>query len=179
MIIFIVAGRRQFFARDIQFDAVEAFGLVARCDALEGGDEITLGLARARHLKMPRAVLARQEAIVLHRQRIFGEGPKFYRAAHTMGGADPGDADVRGHSRLPTRYADFAAASACALRSLRGTAFSGLLRLSRFFTPAASRKRSTRSDGWAPLASQVFSLSMSSFSRSALSFGISGLKWPR
>src|SRR6202171_1815781 len=58
-----------------------------------------------------------------------------------------------------------AAASALALRSLRGTAFSGLLREGRFATPAASRKRRTRSDGCAPLPSQALTLSISSFSR--------------
>ena len=52
-------------------------------------------------------------------------------------------------------------------------------RVSRFLTPAASRKRITRSDGCAPLASQALTLSMSSFSRVSLSFGSSGLKWPR
>src|ERR1700716_4532188 len=53
-----------------------------------------------------------------------------------------------------------AAASALALRSLRGRAFSGLLRAARLTTPAASRKRDTRSDGCAPLASQALVLSM-------------------
>src|SRR6476661_477276 len=42
--------------------------------------------------------------------------------------------------------AAFAASSSLALRSLRGTAFSGLLRFGRFMMPAASRKRMTRSD---------------------------------
>src|ERR1700750_491793 len=95
-----------------------------------------------------------------------------------MRGADTRDADLRGHRGFPEAYA-FAAASACALRSLRGTAFPGWLRFSRFLTPAASRKRITRSDGCAPLASHALSLSMSTLSRSALSLGISGLKWPR
>src|SRR5213078_5300675 len=75
-------------------------------------------------------------------------------------------------------YAVLAAASAWALRSLRGTAFSGLLRAVRFATPAASRKRDTRSEGCAPLASQALTLSISSFSRASLSFGSSGLKCP-
>src|SRR4051794_24385604 len=73
-------------------------------------------------------------------------------------------------------YAVLAAASAAALRSLRGTAFSGLLRASRLTTPAASRKRVTRSDGCAPLASQALTLSISSLRRASLSFGSSGLK---
>src|SRR5262249_30412236 len=72
--------------------------------------------------------------------------------------------------------AGLAAASACALRSLRGTAFSGLLRFSRFLTPAASRKRITRSEGCAPLASHDLTLSMSSLSRFSSSLGSSGLK---
>ena len=61
-------------------------------------------------------------------------------------------------------------------RSLRGTARSGLLRFSRFITPASSRKRSTRSVGNAPLASQALTFSKSSLRRSVLSFGNSGLK---
>src|SRR5262249_56902693 len=40
-----------------------------------------------------------------------------------------------------------AAASALALRSLRGSARSGLLRAGRLRAPAASRKRAMRSDG--------------------------------
>src|SRR6202048_5475116 len=58
-----------------------------------------------------------------------------------------------------------AAASALALRSLRGRAFSGLLRAARLTTPAASRKRDTRSDGCAPLAGHALVLSMSSLRR--------------
>src|SRR5215468_5976480 len=72
--------------------------------------------------------------------------------------------------------AALAAASALALRSLRGTARSGLLRTGRLRTPAASRKREIRSDGVAPLASQLLAFSISNLSRSALSFGMSGLK---
>src|SRR6516164_7521784 len=68
------------------------------------------------------------------------------------------------------------AASSCALRSLRGIARTGLLRFSRFMTPAWSRKRSTRSVGSAPLASHALTLSRSSLSRSVFSFGNSGLK---
>src|ERR1700730_13543163 len=69
-----------------------------------------------------------------------------------------------------------AASSARALRSLRGTARTGLLLGERLTTPAASRKRSTRSVGCAPLASQVFARSRSSLMRSGFSFGSSGLK---
>src|SRR5580704_17420711 len=70
------------------------------------------------------------------------------------------------------------AASSLALRSLRGTAFYGLLRLVRFITPAASRKRITLSEGCAPLAFQALAFSRSHFSRSVFSFGNSGLKQP-
>src|SRR5712671_6889740 len=72
--------------------------------------------------------------------------------------------------------AALAAASALALRSLRGTARSGLLRAARLRTPAASRKRKIRSDGVAPLASQLLAFSTSNLRRCALSFGRSGLK---
>src|SRR6478609_5018843 len=83
----------------------------------------------------------------------------------------PRDEAATDHS-VADRYAAgaaagaFAASSARALRSLRGTAFSGLLRFSRLATPAASRKRITRSDGCAPFTIQLFTLSMSSLSRS-------------
>src|SRR6185312_12559491 len=69
-----------------------------------------------------------------------------------------------------------AASSAWTLRSLRGIAFSGLLRFSRFSTPAASRKRETRSDGCAPFFIQAWAFSTSNLRRSAFSFGSSGLK---
>src|SRR5450759_2208497 len=70
------------------------------------------------------------------------------------------------------------ASSRAALRSLRGIAFSGLLRFSRFLMPAASRKRMTRSDGCAPFFIQACALSRSNLSRSVFSFGSSGLKKP-
>src|SRR5262249_56024427 len=84
------------------------------------------------------------------------------------GGPPAGAADLAAAAAL-------AASSACALRCLRGTARIGLLRFSRFITPAWSRKRSTRSVGNAPLASQALTLSRSSLRRSVLSFGNSGL----
>src|SRR5580692_9736621 len=140
---------------------------------------MVLGLSRMRHFELTGAVLGPKRPVGLHGQRVFGKGPQLHRAAHAMRGADPGDADRRGHARPPLiAYAVLAAASACALRSLRGTAFSGFLRGVRLATPAASRKRITRSDGCAPLASQDLTLSMSSLSRASLSFGSSGLKWP-
>ena len=71
--------------------------------------------------------------------------------------------------------AALARASARTLRSLRGSARSGLLRTGRLRTPAASRKRKIRSDGVAPLSSQLLAFSISNLSRSALSLGISGL----
>src|ERR1700726_1050879 len=198
VVIFILVGGRQFFARDVEFDAVEALGVLAGCDAFQRRDQMAFCLARGRDLKGTRAVLGHQRSVSLHRQRVFGKSPELYRAAHAMRGADPGDADLCRHRRAPSAYflaaaaaaaaavlaaaaeavAAVAAASALALRSLRGNARSGLLRAGRFATPAASRKRKTRSDGCAPLPSQALTLSMSSFSRASLSFGSSGLKWP-
>ena len=49
MVIFVIVGRGQFFARDIEFDAVEFFGVVAGRDALEGRDQMVFGLAGVRH----------------------------------------------------------------------------------------------------------------------------------
>ncbi|ODN69197.1 hypothetical protein A6302_03507 [Methylobrevis pamukkalensis] len=74
-----------------------------------------------------------------------------------------------------------AAASAAAVRSLAlapGSAFFGLLRAGRLAMPAASRKRITRSVGWAPWAIQCLARSTSSTTRSALSLASSGLKVP-
>src|SRR5262249_1629779 len=56
-----------------------------------------------------------------------------------------------------------------------GFAFSGLLCLMCFKSPASARKRCTRSEAVAPLPSQVFAFSRSSFRRSAWSLGRSGL----
>jgi len=65
------------------------------------------------------------------------------------------------------------------LRSLRGTAFSGLLARGALGDACGIEgKRIKRSDGCAPLASHDLTLSMSSFSRASLSLGSSGLKWP-
>src|SRR4051794_16733225 len=75
---------------------------------------------------------------------------------------------------LPSAGAAAAAARSCAF--FFGFAFSGLLRVSRFITPASSRKRATRSVGSAPFAIQAFTLSRSTLRRSLLSFAISGLK---
>src|SRR5215510_14849316 len=72
--------------------------------------------------------------------------------------------------------AAFAASSSLAFRSLRGIAFSGLLRFGRFMMPAASRKRMMRSDGCAPFFIHAWTFSRSSLSRSVFSFGSSGLK---
>ena len=54
-------------------------------------------------------------------------------------------------------------------------AFFGLLRAGRSLMPAASRKRRTRSDGWAPTDSQCEMRSASSFTRSGESLASSGL----
>src|SRR6516162_2303612 len=102
--------------------------------------------------------------------------PVIVQAAYAAGAAPAAGAAAAGGAAAPGAPAAALAASSFALRSLRGTAFSGLLRFGRFNTPAASRKRITRSDGRAPLAIQALAFSMSHFSRSILSFGNSGLK---
>ena len=60
----------------------------------------------------------------------------------------------------------FARSSRRSLAFSPGSAFFGLLRAGRSFRPAASRKRRTRSDGWAPTLSQWLMRSVSSFTRS-------------
>ena len=94
-------------------------------------------------------------------------------------------ASFLGRSRRSGGLAALAASSASAAlvarsstRSLAfspGSAFFGLLRAARSLMPAASRKRSTRSDGWAPTDSQCEMRSASSFTRSGESFASSGL----
>ena len=69
----------------------------------------------------------------------------------------------------------FARSSIRSLAFSPGSAFFGLLRAGRSLMPAASRKRSTRSDGWAPTLSQCEMRSASSFTRSGESFASSGL----
>src|ERR1700761_8102498 len=106
---------------------------------------MALAFTRVRHFERARAVLGCERTVARHRERILGEGPQLDGSAHAMRGADPGDADLRGHRGAPLAYflsaaaaaaaavlaaaaeavAAVAAASAFALRSLRGTAFSG------------------------------------------------------
>ena len=68
-----------------------------------------------------------------------------------------------------------ARSSARSLAFSPGSPFFGLLRAARSRTPAASRKRRTRSDGWAPTLSQCWMRSASSLTRSGESFASSGL----
>ena len=130
-------------------------------------------------LERARAVGVRQRTVLRDRHRVGGERVQPHLAAQAVRSADPGDADAFGHERRDDRQvaaaaalaaaaaafasaAALAASSARALRSLRGTDFSGLLRFSRVLTPASSRKRDTRSVGSAPLSSQALHLSRSS-----------------
>ena len=137
------------------------------------------------------------------RQRIRGERPQPDLAAHAVRGADAGRrrcasaappaerqlAEPR-RGRLPLRPWQRPAQPWRRRRGLLGLGgFFGLglalLARHRLFRIVAlrplhdaggSRKRITRSDGCAPLAIQALTLSRSSFSRSVLSFGSSGLK---
>ena len=52
VVIFVVVGRRQFFARDVELEAVEALGLLAGGDAFQRRDQMVLGLARVRDLEL-------------------------------------------------------------------------------------------------------------------------------
>src|SRR6185503_9974446 len=147
-------------------------------------------------------VLRLQRTIACDRHGIGGEREEPNFAGDAMGGTDAGDADAgaRGagvrprvpgasgirrrcaRSRLshgtPVRRPQPAAAAARSCAFFFGFAFSGLLRGDRFISPAESRKRSTRSVGVAPLASQALVFSRSSLRRSAASFATSGLKLP-
>ena len=60
VVIFVRVGRGQFVARDVELDAVEAFGFIAGRDALERRDQMILGLARLRDLELALAVLGRE-----------------------------------------------------------------------------------------------------------------------
>src|SRR5262249_44434169 len=157
-------------------------------DALEARDEELL--RRPQRLDLDHAAVGGLERTVSgDRTRIGRERPQLDLAAHAVRGAEARDADAllvraaHGSGQLAAgaaaglgAEAALAASSARALRSLRGTAFSGLLRASRLAMPAASRKRMMRSDGCAPLAIHAFTFSRSSLSRSLWSFGSSGLK---
>src|SRR5262249_5766678 len=161
------------------------FGGGAIGDALETRDEEVPG--GPQRLDLDRAPVGGLEGSVVDDCRRIGrERPQLDFAAHAVRSAQPGDVSAwLGRARRPGSArrqealgaeAAWAASSARSLRSLRGTAFSGLLRASRLAMPAASRKRMMRSDGCAPLAIHAFALSRSSLSRSLWSFGSSGLK---
>src|SRR5262245_36297012 len=192
-VIELVGGRRrQPLARHEQLDIGQPLGGVTVVDAAQAHDQMPLGRPRCRDHERGRAILALERAILRHRHRIVGEAPELHLAADAVSGADLSDADALRHGRVPGRERQlaagaalaaaaaaalaFSASSAIALRCLRGMARVGLLRFSRFITPAWSRNRSTRSVGSAPFASQALTLSMSSLRRSVLSLGSSGLK---
>src|ERR1700722_7185775 len=175
-----IVGGGQARARDEQLDIAQPLGGVAVGDALEARHEEIP--CRAQRLDLDHAAVGGLErAVIDDRGRIGRERPQLDLAAHTVRGAQPGDANAltalraRRHSPdqlaagaagLGAAAAALAASSAFALRSLRGTARSGLLRGARLATPAASRKRMMRSDGCAPFAIQALTLSRSSLRRS-------------
>jgi len=141
VVVFAVVGRGQPVARDIEFEGRLSRSASSRvATPFSVCHQMVLGFARMRHLELARAVPGRQRAVSITASGVFGEGPKPDGAAHAMRSADTGDTDRCSHRGRRSAYA-LAAASACALRSLRGTAFSGLLRAVRLTTPAASRKR--------------------------------------
>ena len=55
---------------------------------------MVLGHARASQFEGACAVLSRQRAVVLQRQRVFGENPQPHLAAHAMRSPDPRHADA-------------------------------------------------------------------------------------
>ncbi len=75
VIILVFFGRRQFVPWDVKLDSVEAFGLIAGGDALEGDNQMVLGLACACQFEMTFAILGRQRSVIFDRKRIFSEGP--------------------------------------------------------------------------------------------------------
>src|SRR5262245_64345300 len=115
---------------------------------------MTFGWAQGLDFEACRAVFGRERPVVLHRHGIGGERFELHLAAKAVCPADLGNADALRHVRgsgtsvrqlagaPPAGAADLAAAaalaasSACALRCLRGIARVGLLRFSRFITPA-------------------------------------------
>src|SRR5262249_47419867 len=115
--------------------------------------------------------------------RALGEGLDQHLAADAVGRRDAAEKDafaLRGHGSYAAGFSAAAAAAAASRsrRFLRGLALVGLLRASRLARPAASRKRSTRSVGWAPTDSQCLARSTLSLTRSAWSLGSSGLWVP-
>src|SRR5215813_8920667 len=178
-------------ARNVQIDIAQFLRGVTIRNADNPRHEVVLRRAQRFDLKALRAVLRFQRSVVCDSRRIFSEGPKFHLAANSVRGTNTGDTNfiARKVGRDGEAYraakrqlaagaapAAFAASSSLALRSLRGIAFSGLLRFGRLMMPAASRKRMTRSDGCAPFSIHAWTFSRSSLSRSVFSFGSSGLK---
>ena len=104
-------------------------------------------------------------------------------AASSAGAASSATVSSAGASSAGAGSAAAAAAASAAAASLParsstrslafspGSPFFGLLRAGRSMMPAASRKRSTRSDGCAPTAEPVRARSASSFTRSAIVLG--------
>ena len=68
VIEFVVLGRGQFFTRDIELEAVQLLGSVARVDALDARDEMILGRAGRGDLESPLAVLRLERAVACDRQ---------------------------------------------------------------------------------------------------------------
>src|ERR1700683_626973 len=101
MVILTLAGGRQYFARDIEFDAIQAFGVLAGRDASQRRDQMALRLAGMRDLELARAVLGGKSSVAVNGKRVFGEGPQLHGATHAVRGADASDADRCRHRRVP------------------------------------------------------------------------------
>ena len=185
MVELVRRRRRQAVARHEELEIAQRLGGVAVGDAFEAGDQEHPWPGAASRSRTASAVLARER----RRSRPTASGSAVNDLSRTSprmpcARADLRDADALRHSAdrrwrasgAPRRLAQrpqpsprprpWRPASARSLRFLPGLRLLGLLRASRFSRPAASRKRSTRSVGWAPLASQALAFSMSSLRRS-------------
>ena len=195
----IRGGRRQAFARHIKIEVAQALGGGAVGNALEAGDQEILGGPKRLDFKAAHAVGSLKRSIARDRPRLRRERPQLHLAAGAVRGADPADADARRRHAgcrstrrrsgrvLRRRSGGFFRCGRGRGGGFGGSLGAGLAFLARqcplgvvargaFADAGRSRKRSTRSDGAAPLSSQLFAFSMSNFRRSALSLASSGLK---
>src|ERR1700754_5197896 len=113
MVIFVRVGRRQFVARNVELNAVQALGVLTLGDAFQRRDQMAFCLAGGRNFELARAVLGRERAVTLHGERVLGKRPQFYGAAHAVCGSDSRAADGRCHSARGRAY--FLAAAAAAV----------------------------------------------------------------
>src|SRR5262245_53757277 len=186
MIELALCSSRQTLAIDEQLDALQRLRAVAVADASKSRHHALLGHPGALDLERARAGRVTERPIGANALWRRGVRVDQYVAADAVGPRDAAEKNAdrllrRSHGAHAAGLASPPSPAAAASRSwrfFRGLAFCGLLLVVRLARPALSRKRITRSVGCAPTESQCLARSTSSFTRSAWSFGSSGLWVP-